>query len=59
MAEIICKCGARIFGSSEDHAKGNLKIHEISKRHKLLVRKNQEKIKNSDQIKKEKNKEKN
>ncbi|KKN39997.1 hypothetical protein LCGC14_0737680 [marine sediment metagenome] len=35
---ITCGCGAIIRGSSKDHAKANLKIHEKSRRHKELIK---------------------
>ena len=35
--KIRCKCGALIIGSSEKHAKANMKNHLLSKKHKELM----------------------
>jgi len=34
---IICECGSRVFGSSQDHANANLKLHKKSKKHKMIM----------------------
>lgn len=35
--KVVCECGAEILGSSEDHAKANLKLHKESKTHKAKM----------------------
>lgn len=35
--EIKCECGWIVKGTSENHAKSNLKIHKESKKHKILM----------------------
>ncbi len=35
--EIICVCGLKVKGTSEDHLKSNLEIHKKSKLHKQLI----------------------
>jgi len=34
---ITCECGAMVFGSSQDHANANLKLHKKSKKHKMIM----------------------
>ena len=34
---VRCECGALIAGSSEEHAKANVKSHKISKKHEELM----------------------
>ena len=38
MVQIICECGIVIAGTSEKHARANLKQHKKTKEHKLQLR---------------------
>ncbi len=37
IVKLICECGMLVKGTSEEHAKGNLRNHKKSAKHKELM----------------------